>query len=459
MKKGWAMALLAALFALILTGCGFTSPEELYTLPRPSTEYESLQVSLEQMLDQGYEYSPPVSGSYTQAVQLRDLDGDGVDEAIAFLRDSSGSERPLKICIFSSDGAQGYELACMIEGEGNVINSVVYCQLNSTSTEEIVVGWQISSTVYTLSAYSIENGNVTELMAAPSYTRYTVDDLDQDNQEEIISIQFAAAEDGGNTATYYDWSEDTMMAVNTVSLSASADSLESVRYNYLVGNYPALYVTSYLREDSTQVITDVLSVVNGNLTNLTMDSSTGSSATAHLNLTDPRDINSDSVLELPIPIPLRSSSEVDRSDGAYVIHWVQVTVEGAAQSVCYTYHNTADGWYLTLPESWFSGRQDGYMNGLILSRSDTNVGATVERSITFYHQASLTDPPEAFLTIYKNTGSNRESRATMGERFLLTQDDEATYSAEFLDSAWNCGVNSRTLAERFRLIVTDWSTD
>ena len=458
MKKAGLITLLMALMALILTGCGLTSPEELYTLPKPSTEYESLQSSLEQLLDKGYEYSPPISGAHTQAVQLRDLNGDGVDEAIAFLRDSSGQERPLKICVLSANGDEGYSLTCMIEGDGDMVNSVVYCQLNDTPTEEIVVGWRISSTVYALSAYSIDNGNVTELMTAPSYTKYEVNDLDQDNQAEIVSIQLSSAEESGNTATYYDWSEDTMMSINTVSLSAMADSLQSVQYNYLVGSYPALYVSSYQRNDSASLVTDVLSVVNKKLTNITMDSTTGNSATSHLYITDPKDINNDNVLELPMPIPLRSNGNVEGSDSAYVINWVQFTVEGTSQSVSYTYHNTADGWYLTLPESWFTGRQDGYLNGLILSRSDTNVGATVERSITFYHQEGLSDQPKPFLTIYKNTGTNRESRATMGERFLLAQDEEATYSAEFLDG-WQCGLSSGSLAERFKLIIVAWSTD
>lgn len=457
-KKGGLVALLAALLALVLTGCGLTSPEALYTLPKPSTEYESLQESLELLLDNGYEYSPPIAGSNTQSVQLRDLNGDGVDEAVAFLRDSSGKERPLKICILSADEEKGYTLACMIEGDGDMINSVAYCQLNGTPTEEIVVGWRISDTVYALSAYSVENGNVTELMTAPSYTKYEVDDLDQDNQAEIVSIQLSSAEEGGNTATYYDWSEDTMMSINTVSLSNTADSLQSVQYNYLVGSYPALYVNSYQRNDSASLVTDVLSVVDKKLTNITMDSAAGNSATSHLYLTDAKDINSDNVLELPMPVPLRSNGNVEGSDSVYVINWIQFTLEGTSQSVGYTYHNTADGWYLSLPENWFTGPQDGYMTGLVLSRSDTNVGATVERSITFYHQEGLSSQPQPFLTIYKNTGTNRESRATMGERFLLAQDEEATYSAEFLDG-WSCGLNSGMLAERFKLIVVNWSTD
>ena len=37
----------------------------------------------------------------------------------------------------------------------------------------------------------------------------------------------STAEEGGNTAAYYDWQDDTMMSINTVALSAAADSLKS----------------------------------------------------------------------------------------------------------------------------------------------------------------------------------------------------------------------------------------
>ena len=94
MKKGGLIVLLSALMALVFERMRLSLPQKISTrCPRPSTEYESLQDSLEQMLDKGYEYSPPASGSYTQAVQLRDLNGDGIDEAVAFFRDGSGRGR------------------------------------------------------------------------------------------------------------------------------------------------------------------------------------------------------------------------------------------------------------------------------------------------------------------------------------------------------------------------------
>ncbi|MCD8334565.1 MAG: VCBS repeat-containing protein, partial [Clostridiales bacterium] len=77
------LAALCALSMLILSGCSFNvleSTDDLYSLPKASEEYTSLQESLQSLLDSGLEYAPPLSGSNTQPVQLQDLDGDGEQE-------------------------------------------------------------------------------------------------------------------------------------------------------------------------------------------------------------------------------------------------------------------------------------------------------------------------------------------------------------------------------------------
>ena len=458
MGKRKLFFILVAVLTLVLTGCGLRSPEQLYTLPKPSTEYESLQNRLDALLSGGYEYAAPRSGANTQSVQMEDLDGDGTDEAIAFFRDTTGGEKPMKICIFRFDGEGGYEHVITIEGEGDAINSVVYCQLNDrrdnagNAPQEIVVGWRISNTVYTLSAYSIENDNVVQVMSMPGYTLYSVKDLDQDNQAEIVSVLMTSAEEGGNTASYYNWAEDTMMYVNSIPLSVSGSSLDGIQYGYLVEEYPALYVNAYHRDSmsNSYIVTDILTVVDGLLKNITLDHATGDSNTNHLATTDLKDINNDHVLELPVPRVLNS----DGQDTYNVINWMQYTVEGEALPTGYTYHNLADAWYFDIPMSWLST--------LRIKRFDTNSGATVERSISFYYHNPKTDEDIPFLNFYKNTGSNRNSRATQGERFLLATDSEATYSAELLTiqgSQFDCGLDAKGVAERFHLILTDWSAD
>ena len=82
-KIGSRVFALAALL-LLLSGCAFSSPEELYAVPRASEDYQNLQDQIDQVRSAGAEYAGPLQGTNTQPVQLMDLDGDGVQEAVAF---------------------------------------------------------------------------------------------------------------------------------------------------------------------------------------------------------------------------------------------------------------------------------------------------------------------------------------------------------------------------------------
>ncbi len=94
MKK--CRLLLAAGLLMFLTGCFSQSVEEFYAPPKAPDDYLKLDNEINKVLTQGGEYAAPLSGELTQKVQLQDLDGDGVQEAIAFFR-VSADERPLKI--------------------------------------------------------------------------------------------------------------------------------------------------------------------------------------------------------------------------------------------------------------------------------------------------------------------------------------------------------------------------
>ena len=101
MKRNWVR--LAALAAALscLGGCAFSSPEELYAVPRAAEDYKNLQDQIDRVRSAGAEYAGPLFGTNTQPIQLMDLDGDGVQEAIAFFRATSLEDPdPLKICIY-----------------------------------------------------------------------------------------------------------------------------------------------------------------------------------------------------------------------------------------------------------------------------------------------------------------------------------------------------------------------
>ena len=451
---------LSLLLAACLTCCGFKSGEELYALPQASAEYDSLQSCLQTILKEGLEYAAPLTGSNTQPVQLADLDSDGRDEAIAFFRDSSTERQSLKIYIFRELEEHAYAPVLTIEGNGTAINSVVPCQLEggSGSMFELMVSWQLSNAVYSLSAYSLNNYTLTEMMSGLTYTKYAVEDMDRDGDDEIVVVHLDSSDQSRNRAEYYVAADGALTLRSSVPLSARMGAMDRIHNSTLPGNIPALYVNCFtLDQDgevsSSAVVTDVLALRDGKLTNVSMDPDEGnSSATLRTVLAQEQDINNDGVLEIPIPTPLPAYDESQNnellSNSFSALRWLQYRLNGDRQIICTTFHNAGDGWYLTLPDPW--------EDHISLIRADISTSMTMERSVVFFHQPADGGEPEPFLTIYKNTGNDRQARAEQGSRFLLLSDPDTIYSAEFHECAWDCGLDRTSLAERFHLIRADW---
>lgn len=446
------MALILAGMLCLLAGCLSQSGEDFYVLPQLPEDYLALQQTIKQVMDTlGAEYAAPTSGSNVQNIQLQDLDGDGAQEsAVAFFR-VPGGEKPLKIYIFRQDPeTEEYETAWIVEGDGSAIYSVAFEDLGGGEAKEMVVSWQISTGVQSLSAYFLQTGgDAVELMRS-GYTKSAVVDLDRDNEKEIVLVQLDTAEDNSR-AELYKYDDGLMTLTSTAPLSVDLTDVQGVKVGCLTDQIPALFVSSNFGEGGGR-ITDILAIRDGELANLTLDESSGMSVQTVRYYKDFQDvngldINSDGILELPIPKPLALLEETGIQ--TYVLHWNQYDLQGEAQRVCTTYHCYDDGWYLITPESWQN-------QVTVARRSSVTVS---ERAVSFYYWPPGSEEPQEFLTIYRLTGSSRTSRATIDDRFLLLEGSNVVYAAKFQDTQWDCGLNGDELRERFNLIRVDWSSD
>lgn len=446
MRNGKALFL--SLFLLFLTaGCSLHSPEELYTLPEPPAEYKNLDNRIQEtMTSLGAEYAPPLGGTNTQTVQLIDLDGDGVDEAIAFFR-IAGDPKPLKIYIFRQDEKGLYYANTVIEGEGTAIQSIAYANLGKSAAAELVVSWRMSDKVHTLAAYDLHPGGATELMRT-GYSDYELLDIDMDNEMEIVVLQLDLA-GGKSRAELYNYQNGGMVLSAAAPLSYDVRELVAVRAGYLRDNVQALFVSSTFGEANGQ-LTDIFAWRNGTLENITMDSETGQSRTTmqFYHLVSISDIDQDGIMEVPSPSILPSVQKTPAVD-FWTINWKQFDVNGQFQVICTTYHNLQDRWYLTLPEQW-AGQ-------LVLYRRDNAVNG--ERAVVFSRWTGGETDPVPFLTIYKLTGINRQARSRLGNRFVLSVQPDTIFAAEFYEVEWDCGLDQESLADSFHLIRSEWSSE
>ena len=475
MPKRWILGpVWLAMLLLALSGCFFRSPEDLYRSPERSADYLSLTQTIQAVknsLSQEYgvevEDISVMSGSNTALIQLQDMDGNGEREtAVTFFRVPE-ADRPLKIYFFTKSGGDTYAVSGVVEGSGSTIYRVDYVDLNGNGWKEIVVSWQMNTGAYLLGAYSLEEimpQNVQYAAASSAsgagpavlsqdalraeewmttaYTDYTLYDLDQDGRTEIAVVQVDPA--GTNSEVeLYGWQDGGFQAHDAAPLSAGIlnNGIRGVETNFLgeEGGVPvrALYISSEL-SDGRQVV-DVVAYQNGRLANLSLDE-TGVSRDLldrYMDL-EPTDVNRDGILELPAPISLASSSDF------WLIDWSQYSGRGKKSYVCTTYHNSADGWYLVIPEEW--------KDQITLSRYDAVTG---QRAVFFYHLDGGSPDPTPFLVIYKFT--SQFERAETSSRFLLREEEDAVYAASLYDSGWDCGMNSADLQTAFHLIQSSWT--
>ena len=408
--------LLAALLTLLCAGCSAAGAEQLYALPRLTGEYVQLEELIDGYISGGGEYAAPQGGAHRQAVQLRDLDGDGVSEAVAFLADSAHT--PV-VCVYRLGEAGDYELSGSIEGAGSAIGSVEYADLTGDGAEELVLLWQLSGDVRLLAVYAIRDAGVTQLLSADCST-FFVSDLNGDGDGELLDLTLDGA---SGTLTRYVFDSRGKAESTAASLSDGVTDVLRARVGYLSDGALALFVESTWQDG--ELITDVFTAGGGGLANITLGAG-GRSGTLRAAGAFAADINADRVMELP------------EASGA-LLNWYSLDSLGRRTLALTTYHDYDDGWYLALP--------DAFLNGTL--RVTTEDALPGETETTF----SLAG--EDILTIYTLTGENRLDRAAEDGRVLLAENGATVYAAAITASD---AVTAADLAAGFRLIYAEWQT-
>ena len=438
----------AVLFSAILpllTGCMMTaSVEDLYSLPQLPTEYQALSAKIEAILAAGAETTSPTSGANLQSVQLEDLDGDGVQEAIAFFRNNN-DERPMKICIFRALG-ETYEQASVIEGSGTSIHSIRYLDMNGDGVKEILVSWRVSAEVQALAVYRLASLQPEILMSA-AYARFETIDLDNDDVLELVVLRSDETESVASVADLYDWDGESIILRSSARLSVTVSELQWVQEGTLENGECAVFVTGRVAgvEETSRAVTDILVCREGELSNIVLSQTTGvSSQIARFVNLQPMDINGDGATEIPMPAALPTE---DGGEEKWKIYWFSFSADGTATRREITYHNQTDSWYLLIPNEW-----DGHF-ALVQNNADTNAHTTTIYSL----RGSRIGSP--VLTIHTFTGENREAQAVRSGGTILRRQPNAVYTVSYhVDYfGWRYAVSEEDVVERFNAITTQWS--
>ena len=436
-KQKIIIIMLMAIATMFLSACLRITADELYSLPQVSEEYLKLQRHLNAVLNQGAEFAPPTTGPNRQAVQLVDINGDSINEVIAFFKLPGDS--PLKVYIFKNTG-NDYVEAEVISGEGAEFDSVRYVDMDGDGVSEIIIGRKMGDTLKHMSIYSIKDFN-SVLLTGEEYTGITIYDLNGDFHDDIITLRLS--QEAGAVARVFSLMRDGEIVKAETRLSSRIETISRVLAGKLIDGTPAIFVESEGKYDEGTLVTDICIYKDGSFDNISLKRPSGISEGTVRQYYQSADINKNGIIKVPMPKLLKAQSDTPY----HAVDWYAYDCKGRSSLALTTYHNNNDGWFLILPFDW---------RGKVTVRREDAVSG--ERTIVFSYFAYANGPYEDFLKIHKLTGDNAEERSALPNRSLLMSDGAAVYAFELLvpPNSFGLTLDETLIKDNFRLIYSDW---
>lgn len=436
MKKSVLVLICVMFAASILTGCSMQTVDQLYRLPKRSSDYRNLQSAMDQAMDE-LDFCAPLTGENQQSVQMADVDGDGQQEYLVFTKGSN--EMPLRILVFDMQNDL-FIHTDTIESNGSAFDQVEYVQMDGEPGVEVIVGRQVSDQlVRSVSVYSFSSGEA-EQMISTSYRKYVVVDFDEDGHSELFVLRPGQTDLDKGIGELYTVVNGIMERSNEVPMSGAVDRLKRILVGKLYDGKTAVYVGSTV--DETSLITDVFTYTGNVLTNISLSAESGTShRTLRNDYVYADDMDYDGIAELPRlldMVPIEGAPDAEHRD---LILWYAMDSEGNTIDKLYTYYDSVGGWYLELDNS----------NAQRISV--VCLGNLYE----FYVWNENFDEAEKLLSIYMLTGQNREEQSLTNGRFVLLKTDTVTYAASLEHTARDYRITQESLIRDFHLVHRDWN--
>lgn len=437
MRKFQLLACICTLIAVILSGCSVTTVDQMYQLPKRSEDYNDLQSAIDGAMGD-LSYCAPLTGENQQTVQMADLDGDGAPEYLLFAK--SSQEKPLRILIFQEINGTFVNvdtIAC----NGSAFDLVEYVNMDNRDGVEIIIGRQINDEVIrSASIYTFSHGALAQLCSV-NYTKLLTTDLDSNNLYEMFLLRPGQTDADNGVVELYSMKGGNIERYNEVAMSQPADKIKRIITGKLDGGKTAVYIASAIGD--TTLITDVYTLLDQKMVNVTLSNESGTSVQTMRNFyVYADDIDNDGIVELPSLITMKPLQGMMSADMHHLIRWYAMTPNGDEIDKMYTYHNFVGGWYIQVDSKWASRLvvlHQGYKTEFYIWDE------------TFEHTQKL-------MTVFAFTGQDREEQALTEGRVMLRKTDSVVYAALLEKSAAQYGLTHDNAVYSFRLIQHDWKT-
>lgn len=437
---------------VFLTGCSIESGDGLASLPKLPGEYVTLQKKLDDILAKGFTYAVAEDGPNRQAVQLVDVDGDGNDETISFFRSATSGE--YSVYIHKKQG-EGYKEIGHTKGYGKYLREVHYVKSSPNGSVAIVLCWAgEDNTSYGMTVHMVGKDGLIDALTV-KYANMSINDLDGDGVEEIVTISYDRGTNAMSIAAYGFMGESCTQLTET-ALSADIKNVVAITEGITSDSGRALYVDSLMNTGG--YLTDIVKYRNGSFHNATMDmDSMTSSSTWRQVSVQCRDMDGDGIYEIPLATMLPGYGDPNSSETRWKLKWTRFLPDNQTQLVMTTFHSTAEDWFFLWPERWGE-------NVTVLKKNE----AGISKTIFFVPPAGRKngeyrlepDETNTLLNIYAFTGDSRREYFENSGMGLLKETSNTIFAYSIPSN--NYGQYTLTEEEMqscFHMITKEWGME
>lgn len=359
-KRSIAIAIcILSLISFSSCGLRLVSVDSLIRAPKLTGENQRVQQALDADTGGDIILKSPSAGAYSSAFVYQDLDGDSIDECIAFYAKKK-DVNTMHINILSLNENENWHSVADLLGYGSDVHSLLFADVDGDGKQEMIVTWSILESksnryISVYGRYSPESGMVS-LMKELFTFAHTLD-VNGDGDDEIFLTSLETAGDSyvafGRLFSYNKES-GAIELTGEVRLDPSVTSYSAVTHDFQ-GDYCRIYIDGVVSE--THRITEVIEVRRQDM-HMKLPNLNGKSfaqATLRSEGAVCADINNDGLIEIPSYSPLPGGEIVDRlrgvSEQLYLTSWN--TYDNGVLHDVYRYIDCPDeAFRFEFPDEW-----------------------------------------------------------------------------------------------------------
>ncbi|MBP1999829.1 hypothetical protein J2Z69_000848 [Paenibacillus shirakamiensis] len=227
-KNRWIQIATGCMLLMLLSGCDLImDPKLLMKSPELTSDNQTLKSVIDQNIPGGVLIRPRGSKDVS-TIRTVDLNQDGTKEAVVFYETPNETVKIHGMIL--EEAKDTWTVKTVFDGEGDVLESLEFADLNHDGKLEIVAGYSREDQDIDkgLTIYRYVSASVEKIFEIP-YTYFSVDDLNGDGLKDLTIVSFK--KDQYNTVTTYQY-DGTFKEMDKLQLESNINKY----LNFVAGN-------------------------------------------------------------------------------------------------------------------------------------------------------------------------------------------------------------------------------